>query len=53
MAKVSKIQVVMTSEEIANLIKEAAHQQRPISNLARKYINEGIKRDEASKTPIK
>jgi len=45
MTKVNKIQVVLTTEEQGLLIKEAHKQQRTISNLARKYINEGVKRD--------
>ena len=52
MTKVNKIQVVMTLEENAELIKEAAGQQRTISNLARKYINEGVKRDINSRKQI-
>lgn len=46
MTKVTKVQTVITTDEKARLIKEASLQQRPLSNLTRKYINEGVKRDE-------
>ena len=50
MTKVSRVQAVITSDENAELIKEASIQQRPISNLIRKYINEGVKRDKETRT---
>lgn len=45
MTKVSRVQSVITQDENSELIKEAGYQQRTVSNLIRKYINEGVKRD--------
>ena len=49
MTKVNKIQAVVTIDENIELIKEASFQQRTVSNLVRKYINEGIKRDKSAR----
>lgn len=49
MTKVNRIQSVITQDENSQLIREAGHQQRAISNLVRKYINEGVKRDKEAR----
>lgn len=49
MTKVNKVQAVLTDDETTELIKEASLQQRSISNLARKYINDGVKRDKEAR----
>lgn len=49
MTKVTRVQAVLTNDEAADLIKEASLQQRPVSNLIRKYINECVKRDKSER----
>lgn len=45
MTKVNRVQAVITQDENSQLIKEADLQQRTVSNLIRKYIIDGVKRD--------
>ncbi len=45
MTKVNRVQAVITHDEMSDLIKESSFQKRTISNMIRKYIIEGVKRD--------
>ncbi len=45
MTKVKRIQAVITDDEMLDLAKEAFIQKRTISNLIRKYVVDGVKRD--------
>jgi len=44
MTKVSRVQSVITSDEHAKLIKEAAKQKRTVSNLIRRILIDGLKK---------
>ncbi len=46
MTKVKRVQSVITDEELSDLIKQSGIQKRKLSNLIRKYIVDGVKRDE-------
>lgn len=49
--KVNKIQVVLDDGTLIEFKKQAKKQSRSESNLARKYIVEGLNRDKQDKKP--